>query len=108
MDFVILNQDVQVCKGVGSVQFMIENKAGEVDDFQVKLYSATGVVSNDSVVPAGNALGRGATALFTANYSGMAPADIIEMHVVPKLKSPQGSSMFCTDVKLVAKNIDNC
>lgn len=108
IDTVIINEDIQVCKNSTHIEFMIENRAGEIDDFQVSIYSSDNIVQNTSVLSSSESLAQGETKLFSATYSGMSASDIVEVHLIPKLRSPQGTMLVCNDVALKIKNPRDC
>ncbi len=106
--FTRLGNNIQVCKNSTHVAFMLENKASEIEDFLVKIFTEDNVLINDSILDSSNNLGTGETEFFAVPYSGISQDDIIEIHVVPKHAGPDGVLNRCTDVALKTNPTNIC
>ena len=108
IDFTVLGDEPQYCKNSTHIQFMIDDKAGEILDFQLKVFSATDLFTNDSLMPSGPSMKQGDTRLFTVPYSGIPESDITEIQVIPKLKDQMGRWAYCSSVALKANILPTC
>jgi len=106
--FTKIDNTLQVCSDSTHVGFMLENKASKIDDFLVKIFTADDVFVNDSIMEDSDTLGVGETEYFSVPYSGISQSDIVEIHVVPKIKGPDGVPNRCTDVALKVTPTQTC
>ncbi len=108
IDFIKLDGVQQVCKGSNYITAILENVgSGTVDDFEIKMFTVTGIWRNESV-SAADPFEPGEAQEFNTTFSGFTDADIEQVQFVPKLKKGGANYVFCTDVALKVENILDC
>lgn len=107
IEFVKIDGEQQVCKGPNYILGVIDNVGtAEIDDFEIKMFTVTGVFRNESVSP-NDPLTNGEAQEFRTYFTFPA-ADIEQVQFVPKLKGVGTGYTFCSDVALKYENIPDC
>jgi hypothetical protein len=108
VEAIVLDGIYQVCKGTDYVTAVIENIGGEeIDDFQIRIFTASGIFKNESV-SADDPLSPGEAQEVNTTFTGFTAADILQVSFTPKLKKGAGQYVFCSDVSLKFEEILDC
>ncbi|MFC1723214.1 hypothetical protein ACFL0V_03670 [Nanoarchaeota archaeon] len=103
--FAVVQEEFFVCKNSTHLNFMIENLAGEIKDFQVKIFTNTLTETNESL---GESMAQGESKFFKVPYYTVSENDIVEFWVIPTIKDAAGRRAYCSDVSLKANGIKAC
>jgi flagellin-like protein len=107
VEIVTIDQVTQVCKGTGYIDFILENRGANIDDFKLMVFGATGFATNDSLNNGTFAKGSSKEINFTYNPAGI--GTIQEIKLVPKLKVPAKTSYFyCSEAALSFEGMEDC
>lgn len=104
------NDDFRLCVDETNryVNFTVENTGSmTVDEFQIKVFGATGFAENDSIIPSGLAPGQA-----ESNYAAYYDTDVGNVEqvlIVPKKKvTGESSKIFCSEAQLRFVDISDC